>query len=277
MTKEWKIKGVEKLAKLMDENSVIGIINMHKMPAPQLQITRKELKDRAVILMAKKSLIQRALEKSKKKDVKKMETYLKGQPTLIFTGMNPFELFRYLKENKISSPAKAGDTAPKDITIEAGDTGIPAGPAIGQLSGVGLISKVQEGKIHIMKDKVVAKEGDIITQEIAGVLGMLHIEPMEIGLDLVATYENGIIFDKKVMDINMEEFMTRLNGCIMAGINVSLNSSYLTKTTAPMAIQMAFMKARTLAVETGIYTKDVMDEILARAHRKAMTLKGAVK
>ncbi len=277
MTKEWKIKEVERLAKLMDENPVIGIINMHKMPAPQLQITRKELKDRAIILMAKKSLIQRALEKSKKKNVKKMETYLKGQPTLIFTGMNPFELFKYLKDNKISAPAKAGDTSPKDITIKAGDTGLPAGPAIGQLSGVGLISKVLEGKIHVIKEKIVAKEGAVITPEIAGVLSMLHIEPMEIGLDLIATYENGIIFDKKVMDINMDEFMARLNGCVMAGINLSLNSSYLTKTTAPMAIQKAFMKARILALEAGIYTKDVMDEILARAHRKAMTLKEAVK
>lgn len=277
MTKDWKIKEVERLVKLMEDNPVIGIINMHKMPAPQLQMMRKDLKGRASILMTKKSLMQRALDKSKKRNLKKMEAYLNGQPTLIFTNMNPFELFKHLKVNKISAPAKAGDIAPKNIVIKTGDTGLPAGPAIGQLSGIGLISKVQEGKIHIIKEKVVAKEGETITQEVAGVLGMLHIEPMEIGLDLVAAYENETIFDKKVMNIDEVEFMKRLNSCIMSGINLSLNSSYLTKTTAPMAIQKAFMKAKALALEAGIYTKDVIEEILARAQRQAMALKGVVK
>ena len=83
MTKEWKKKEVEKLMKMMNENPVVGIINMHKMPAPQLQEMRKELKEKAKILMSKKSLMKRALEKSEKKDIKKLEEYMKGQPALI--------------------------------------------------------------------------------------------------------------------------------------------------------------------------------------------------
>lgn len=271
--KEWKKGKVEELEGLIDEYPVVGIINMKKMPAPQLQVIRKELKKKAKILMTKKSLMKRALEKSKKKDIKKLDEYLNGQPTFIFTEMNPFELFKYIKENKTSAPAKAGDIAPKDIVINKGNTGLLAGPAIGQLSDVGIISKVQDGKIHVIKNVTVVKEGDVINSNLANVLNMLGMKPMKIGLNLLATYENTIIFDKGVLDIDEEEFMKRINLCIISAINLSINSSYLTKTTASMAIQKAFMEAKTLALEAGIYTKEVMNEIVAKAHREAVILK----
>ena len=51
----------------------------------------------------------------------------------------------------------------------------------------------------------------------------------------------------------------------------------LTKTTASMAIQKAFMEAKTLALEAGIYTKEVMGEIIAKAQREAMSLKAITK
>jgi len=273
MIKDWKKKKVEELSKMIDDYSVVGIINMQKMPAAQLQAIRKELKEKAKIVMSKKSLMKRALEKSKKKDIKKLEDYMKEQPTFIFTEMNPFELFRYIKENKTSAPAKAGDVAPKDIVVNKGNTGFPAGPAIGQLSEVGIISKVQDGKIHIIKDVVVAKEGQIITSSVVNVLNMLGIEPMEIGLNLLAAYQDSIIFDKKVLDINEGEFIGKLNLCIISAVNLSLNSYYLTETTAPFAIQKAFLEAKSLALEAGIYTEEVMDELLAKAQREAMNLK----
>ena len=271
--KEWKKQKVEELSKLIESHPVVGIINMYKMPAPQLQIMRKELKNKARIIMSKKSFMTRALEKVGKSGVKKLEEHMKGQPAFIFTEMNPFELFKYLKENKTPAPAKAGDIAPKDIVVKKGDTGIPAGPAIGQLSDAGIISKVQDGKIHVIKDVTVVKEGEEIKQNVASVLNMLGIQPMEIGLDLAAVYENGIIFDKKTLDIDEEEYMNRLNNCIIDAINLSLNSSYLTKITVPIAIQKAFREAKALALEAGIYTKEVIDEILAKAHREAMAIK----
>ncbi|MCK4634379.1 MAG: 50S ribosomal protein L10 [Candidatus Aenigmarchaeota archaeon] len=271
--KEWKKKEVEKLNKLIDDYPVIGIINMYKMPASQLQMIRKELKGKANILMSKKSFMKLALEKANKKNVEKLKEYLNGQPTLIFTEMNPFELFKYLKENKTPAPAKTGDIAPNDIVVNKGNTGIPAGPAIGHLSDAGLVSKVQDGKIHVIKNTIVVKEGDVINSSVSNVLNMLGIEPMEIGLNLLVVYENETIFDKKILNIDEEEFMNRVNKCIFSAINLSLNSSYLTKTTAPMAIQKAFMEAKALALEAGIYTKEVMDEIITKAQREVLSLK----
>ncbi|MCD6478139.1 MAG: 50S ribosomal protein L10 [Candidatus Aenigmarchaeota archaeon] len=276
MVSEKKINEVEKLRELIDNYSVIGILNMYKMPSPQLQEMKKMLKDRAKIRMSKKVLIKLALEKSRHKDIKKLEEYMKGQPALILTNMNPFKLFRFLDENKTPAPAKAGDIAQNDIVVHEGSTGLPPGPAIGQLSDVGIISKVQDGKIYIMKDKTIAKEGDVITPELAGVLGLLGIKPMKIGLDLLAVYENGIIFDKNVLRIDEEEFKNKLMKSIRGAINLSLNSSYITKLTAPLAIQTAYIKAKNLALNASIYNKDSIKDLLVKAYLEGTKIKSLI-
>ena len=273
MTQEWKKEKVKELVKLIDEYSVVGVINMYKMPAPQLQTMRKELSDKAKIIMTKKSLMKFALEKSKKKNVNKIEEYLRGQPALLFTNMNPFELFKFLKENKTKAPAKTGDIAPNDIMIKSGDTGLPAGPAIGNLADVGAISKVQNGKIHVTKNVTVTKEGEEIESKVASVLNMLGMEPMEIGLDMLAAYENGTVFNKKILNVDEEEIRKNVSVCISNAINLSVNSSYVTEVTVPIMIRKACMEAKSLALEAGIYTKDTVNEILSKAHSEAMSLK----
>lgn len=50
-----------------------------------------------------------------------------------------------------------------------------AGPVISEFAKVGLIAGVEEGKVAIKKDKVVAKKGDEISKELAGVLRKLKI------------------------------------------------------------------------------------------------------
>ncbi|MCD6398423.1 MAG: 50S ribosomal protein L10 [Candidatus Aenigmarchaeota archaeon] len=271
--KERKEKLVEELRKMLDEYPIVGIVNLYKMPSAQLQSIRKMLSKEAKIKMTKKTLMTFALEKSKRNKIKELEKYLKGQPAFIFTKTNPFKLFKFLDENKTSAPAKIGDIAPNDIVIKKGNTGLPPGPAIGQLGSIGIPTKVEGGKIHVVKDTVVAAEGDIITPEISGVLNALNISPMKIGLDLTAVYEEGVIYDKSVLKIDEEEIMKKLQLCIRCGIELSLESSYITKSTATLAIRRSYLRARTLAKEAGIYSKDVIADLLMKAYNEGSALK----
>ena len=66
MANETKIKAVEELTDLVNAYKVVGILNMHKMPAKQLFDIRNALRGEAKIRMAKSSLIKRAFEASKK-------------------------------------------------------------------------------------------------------------------------------------------------------------------------------------------------------------------
>jgi large subunit ribosomal protein L10 len=271
MKKEEKPRYVDQLAGMIDEYSVIGVLNMHKMPARALQQMRESMRGTTVIKMGKKTLISKALNSSKK-NVRTLEEKLSGEPALMLTNENPFRLFRLLKENRTPAAAKPGDIAGKDITIPKGSTNLPPGPSISTLQKVGLKTSVQGGKIAVMADKVVCKAGEKITQDLADVLALLKIEPMEIGLNLAYVWEDGTIYGKDVLDVSVEDYINELTRCVTYGVNLSVNTGYPTKLTAPIMIQKAFAEARTLVIETDIIEKDFIEHILSKAERAAKLL-----
>src|SRR3989338_3340595 len=185
---EYKKKIVENIVSLAREYPIIGAVNMENLPAPQLQAIRVQLRGKVDLVMTKKRLMKIALEqlKNEKKGIEKMAEYLIGMPALIFTKENPFKLSRMLQKGKISAPAKAGQTAPKDIYVNKGPTPFAPGPIIGELGMIGIKTSVEAGKVAVKEDSLVVKKGEKIKPKAAEVLTRLGIEPMEAGLDLIA-------------------------------------------------------------------------------------------
>ena len=265
MLKKEKPKEVEKLVNLIKGYSVIGILNMHAMPAKQLQKIRDALRDKAKIRMSKKNLIKKAFEKAKINGIDKLEKYLKGELSLILTNENPFKLYKYLKKNKTPAAAKAGQVATKDILIEKGPTQFSPGPAISTLQKIGLKTTVQNGKIAILKDKVVCKKGEEITPEMVDVFSLLKIEPMEIGLELEAVLENGTVYDKNVLNIDEEEYLNKLTRAIHQAVNLSVGICYPTPLTIELIVAKCFAEAKTLAIEASIFDKEIIGDLILKA------------
>lgn len=278
ITRKEKPKIVEELVKLIESYPVVGIIDIYMLPAKQMQKIKQDLKDQIKVRVAKKSLIARALDKVKEKreGIEKLIEKLEGQPALILSKINPFKLFKLLEKNKAPRAAKPGDKATKDIVIKAGPTDLQAGPAISALQKVGLKTKVEGGKIAILEDKVVCKEGEVITEEVASVLNMLKIEPLEVGLNLIAVWEDGIVYDKSILAIDEKEYELKVIEATTQMINFSLNVGYIVKETAELAIIKAWREMKALGVEAGIYEKDVIEDLLAKANAEAKALEGIV-
>jgi large subunit ribosomal protein L10 len=272
MLKNEKPKIVKELTHLIDTHEVIGVINMRKLPTRALQNMRESMRGTAIIKMSRKSLIKKALHESKK-EVKNLEEKLTGVPALLLTNENPFRIFKTLKENKTPASAKPGDIPAKDITIPKGPTPLPPGPSISTLQKAGLKTSVQGGKIAVMADKIVCKAGEKITQEVADVLSLLKIEPMEIGMDLAYVWEDGTIYDRTVLDVSVDDYINDLVRGVQHAVNLSVNTGYPTKLTVPIMIQKAFAEARTLAIEADIIEKEFIDEVLKKAARAAKMLK----
>ncbi len=276
MLKEQKPKMVEELVNLIESHSVVGVLNMHKMPSNALQTMRESLRGIAVIKMTRKTLILKALEKSTKANIKELNDKLKDSPALLLSNENPFRLFKILKQNKTPAPAKPGDVAPRDILIQKGPTSLPPGPSISTLQKIGLKASVQGGKIAVMADKVVVKEGEKISSDVVDVLSLLKVEPMEVGLDLPYVWEDGTIYDKSVLDVSTEEYISQITECVQKAVNLSVNAGYPTKLTIPIMIQKAFSEARSICVEANITEKDFIDDVLAKAVNEAKALKNKV-
>jgi large subunit ribosomal protein L10 len=272
-----KEHGVEDIAKLLVEYPIIGVVNMINLPTKQLQKMRADLRKTVVLRMTKRRLIKRAIEKikAKKPGIEKIEEQLKGMPALLFTRDNPFALYKVLQKNKSNAPAKAGQIAPKDITVKAGVTSFAPGPIIGELGAFGIKAGIEGGKVAIKADTIVVEEGEVINDKLAGILTRLGIEPMEIGLSLTAVYENGNIFTSKVLAIDEEVYKQNITQAARWALNLAVETAYPTKETTVLLVQKAFRQAKGLCLSEGIMSKDLAADILGRAYCQMLSLKAA--
>lgn len=261
-----KTEAVKQFTELINEYPIIGAVDMENLPARQLQIMREQLRDTCRIHMTKRRLIQVAFEDANK-DLSGLQEHLKGMPALLFTKENPFTLFKILKKNKSPAPAKAGNIAPNDILIKAQATPFAPGPIIGELGKFGLKTGVEGGKVAIKADKVVCKEGEEISAELAGLLTRLEIYPMEVGLSLTAVYEDGEILTKSVLDIDEEQYMADLTAAAAGAFNLSVNAAIPLAENIELLLTTAARNTRSLARESAYITEENADDILQTATR----------
>ncbi len=277
MIREWKKKDVKELTELLEEKPVIGITSMYKIPGPQLQDMRKDLHGKADIRMSRKTLMMRAIEEADRNGIDKLKDKLEGEAAFVFTDMNPFKLYSYLKENKSSAPAKAGDIAPNDIVIKEGGTGIDPGPAIGKLQNAGLKTSIDDGEIKIVKESKVVEQGETISKEVAGALKMLGMEPMEIGLSLKVVWEDGNVFNPDDLDIDVDEYKEDIKLSYQRALNLSINAGYVTEENIKLLISKAWSESKALALESGYPTKENIGDLLRMTQEKTKSLKSKVE
>lgn len=244
-----KIKEVEDLAKLINSYSVVGLLNLYKTPASALQKIKTYIRGKAVIKVSKKSILLLALERTGKENLKE---FIKEYPALILTNQDSFKLYNFLYKKKISAPAKAGDTAIKDIKIKAGPTSLMPGPAISTLTKVKIPAKVEGGKIAIMRDATVCKTGEVISLDQASALQLLKLEPMEIGLNVVVLEEKGIVYKAEQLFVDEEKVFNDILMAIQKAFNLSINASYPTKETIVFMLSKAYWNAKQLSLEAKI-------------------------
>lgn len=270
---EYKKRKVAEIVKLLKEYPITGVVDMENMPASALQTMRAKLRKDVVLLMTKKRLMKIALTEAKIPGTEKLNDHFKGMPAMLFTKTNPFKLYKTINQNKSPAPAKAGQKAPKDIVIPAGPTQFTPGPIIGELGMFGIKTSVEGGKIAIQQDKVIVKEGEEIKEKVAGLLARFGIQPMELGLDLVAVCEKGVIYDKKVLHIDEKKFMQDLTNAAAWAINLSVEAGYFTTDTIKILIPKAFREAKQVAIEGNIMCDLLAEELVEKAERQMISLK----
>jgi len=278
MVSERKKQEVKEIKELLEKYPVIGMLDLYKMPSKQLQSMRKKLRDKILIKMSKKNLISLALQEIKdKKDVEKLQDLKPTEPALIFTNMDPFKLFKTLKMSKSPTYARANDIAQDDIMIPAGPTSLMAGPAIGELQRVKIPAMVKEGKIHVRKDTIVVKKGEKISEQLANVLKKLDIQPMEVTVNLLGVWEDGVIYGKNILDVDEKEYIQNIMNAHTYALNLSVNIRYLNKESIKLLIQKVYQEGKNLGINAGILDKDIVEDLIEKANIQAQNLRGILK
>jgi len=245
-TKSWRLEQYDEISKLISEYNILGIGELKDFPSNLLQKVKKNVTD-AVFKVTSKSVLKRVLEAKGHKDILEK---LPNQPIIILTNKNAFELYGAIKKSKARSKAKIGMISPIDIVVPEGDTGLPPGPALSDLKKVGIKAQVRGATIFVPADTVIAKAGSVINSDIVSTLSKLDIKPVELMLDVVLVKEDGMIYNKEVLDIDAD--------------------------TIIMQIAMASKQAVGLGIEIGYICKDTIEPMIAKAEREAKALDALV-
>jgi len=243
---ERKIKVVSEFADLIKKHKTILIASIKNLPGSQFQEIGKKLRGKAIVKVPKKNLIFRAIDESGNSEVKKIKDQIIESTAILFSDLDSYDLAAELLKRKSPAKAKAGQEAPFDIEVEAGMTDLVPGPAISELGAVGIKTKVTNGKLEIIKDTVIVKEGKIISQNVADVMAKLDIKPFSIGFTPLCAYDTQ---EKKLyleIKIDKDEAVENLKVAFGHALPFAVEIGYITEETVKVMIRKAASEERKL-------------------------------
>ena len=272
-----KAETVERVTELAKKYPVIAVTTLSKVRSTQLMAVRKALRGHAEVYVVKNKLATLGLKNAGIKNADRLLSHLSGQNALIFSTYDPFKLFLTLDKSHVYLHARAGDKAPNDIVVPAGNTSLPAGPVLSEFREAGISTKIEGGSIWVNRDSVALKEGGEVTPKLASLLSKLNIKPIRAGLTIALAYEDGLIYAGDIVAIDLEKYRQNLLDAYNSARGLSILIGYVTKETAPEIIAKAYREAVAVAVEAGFVTKESAPIILGKAEAEAAALTAEAK
>merc|ERR1739848_557428 len=184
-------------------------------------------------------------------DYEKVLPLLVANVGFVFTNEDLKATRDLVLDNKVAAPARAGAISPIDVIVPAQNTGM--GPEkTSFFQALSIQTKIARGTIEIVSPVHLLKPGDKVGASEASLLNMLKISPFTYGLVAVACYDEGSVFEPKVLDISEDDIRARF----MQGVNnvaaTSLNIGYPTIASAPHSIANGLKKLIAVACATDI-------------------------
>jgi len=242
MVKEEKIKAVEELRQLMNSYRVIGIIDIFKLPTAPLQEIKSNLKEDIKIKVVKKSILLHAIKS--REDLSVLEKYIPKQPAVFFTNLDWCKAYTKISKLRPKVFAKEGDVVAEEILVKTGATNLQPGPVISEFAKVKIPVGTEGGKISIKKDTVVAKAGDKISKDLASILRKLGIKSVNIGLNVLAIFDGGMVYTKDVLDLLGEKYLQKIQDGFNKALNLSIAIEYPTRHNIGYLISRYYQNAK---------------------------------
>jgi large subunit ribosomal protein L10 len=267
----WKIDEVNELIERISKSRVVGIVGMREIPASDLQQMRGELRSQVEVNIAR-----RALESSDPQ-IRPLADFIEDQSALIFSNGNPFKLYSMFEKAKRPMAMRAGAQASKDIVVEAGETSFSPGPMVGKLQAAGIPAAIKGGKVVINQKITLVKEGEVVSAKTADILKTMEIFPKNVGLELRAVYEGGLVFKAKDLAIDVGGLLSEMGSASAKAFNFAIEIGYATPETISAILQKAQTRARNLVAEGAIPVPGMMEIVLSKAAANAQVIAGLAK
>jgi len=242
-----------KLIKLLEEHTRIFLVGADNVGSFHMQKIRQSLRQDAVILMGKNTMIRKAIKGHTQNNpaIEALLPFIRGNVGFVFV-KNSSELStveKIISQNRVQAPAKAGAIAPCDVIVPAGNTGMePTQTSF--LQALNIPSKIARGQIEIINDVFLIKEGQKVGSSEAALLGKLNIKPFSYGLVLKHVYDNGAIYDPKYLKISDSDVLAKFASGVSNVASVSLATGYPTIASLPHSIIRGYKNVLAIALAT---------------------------
>lgn len=267
---------VTDLSKRSKEYPTLAVITLRNLPDDLLQSSKKKLRDLdgTYVKVSKLTVLKRVLDAA---GLKAQAENIKDPSALFLTKSTPYALNSFFRKNRKKVAAKAGQVAPFEIVVPAGDTDLPPGPALSELKAAGATVQIKAGKIAITKDSTIVKKGETITVAKAKALQMLGIHPFDVGVELVFAYDGKYIYSADVLAIDSDTLNPQIMQSLRDALNLSLNAFYPTQQNIEILLKDAFIQGNNVSINAGIYSSGSIGQLLSLAVRQGVAVSSLSK
>jgi large subunit ribosomal protein LP0 len=244
-----------KFSKLLEEYPKVIIANGDNVGSNQMQKIRIDLRGKGTMVMGKKTIMRKVIRgfgaEGKQNPWENILPHVKGNVAFIFCKSDLHAVKAVVDANKVQSPARAGAFAPNEVVVPAGNTGMePTKTSFFQ--ALSIPTKISKGQVEIIADVNLIKTGQKVGTSEAALLQMLNIKPFKYGLRLVTVFEDGAIYDAKVLDITPDDIVSKFRAGVARIAAVSLSTGIPTMASVPHSIVRGYKNIIGLGLVTNI-------------------------
>lgn len=186
-----KDTAIEDIREACENHPRMYLVSIENERNAFLQVMRRELRP-GKLVCAKNKVMQVALGTSPATEcqdgVHQLADKISGQCGLLFTDKPPADVQSVLAEYRPSDFARSGNVASSTVVLPKGvDTLSKLPHSIeAHLRQLGLPTQLLDGKIHLLGDHCVCKEGDELTADAAQILKIMEIKQAEFKMEVMA-------------------------------------------------------------------------------------------
>jgi len=253
--KDRKIRYRKLMTELLTTYKNIMLCNIDHVGSKQMQQIRISLRGRGCMLMGKKTLMRKIIKDQIKLGNSKLNALLEPENLLIkntgliFCNDDLVGVRKLIEGNKVPAPAKANSFAQCEVIIPAGPTGMDPGQTA-FFQALNIPTKIVKGAVEIVSDVGLLKKGDKVSQSHSVLLARLKITPFAYSIKIHTVYEDGTVYDVKVLDTTAADLLARFSNSANIVAALSLKLKYPTQASIPHSIIRAFQAILGVAIST---------------------------
>ncbi len=265
-----KAKEVSRIFSLLKDKN-IAVCDAQDFGADTLQKLRKEAKEKNwSVIFVKKIVIVKTLAQISEELYKFAEN--SKHPFLIIGDFSVSDISSFIKNYYVLKSPKSGEIANFDIVVPAGPTTFAPGPMTTMFTSLGIKTKNEGGKISVAQDTVVVKKGQKVSEEVAHLLSILRVKPLEIHLKVVGAKIGNLIIREELFGINSDYLYSSVKDAFNRAFILALSKEIPEKEVIEKIIQKVYIQAKSLMISKEIVSNDTIGSILLKATNVAKTL-----